>query len=75
VSTPRKVTDPTGDKRRALAHAAAAQRRLDEVMRARSAAFRFAHDTGSSLREIAEATGVPHMTVKRLIEVERPPGR
>lgn len=34
----------------------------------RDAAIREAHRSGSSLRDIAEASGVSHMTVKRIIE-------
>lgn len=32
------------------------------------AAVRFAASCGASLREIQQATGIPHMTVKRIIE-------
>lgn len=31
-------------------------------------ALRFAKEQGASLREIAEVTGVPHVTVGRIIE-------
>lgn len=34
----------------------------------RDAAIREAHRAGSSLREIAEASGISHMTVKRIVE-------
>ena len=34
----------------------------------RDAAIREAHRSGSSLRDIAEASGISHMTVKRIIE-------
>jgi DNA-binding NarL/FixJ family response regulator len=34
----------------------------------RDAAIREAHRAGSSLRDIAEASGISHMTVKRIIE-------
>jgi len=34
----------------------------------RDAAIREAHRAGSSLREIANATGISHMTVKRIID-------
>jgi IS30 family transposase len=36
----------------------------------RDAAIREAHRAGASLRELAEASGVSHMTVKRIIERE-----
>ena len=32
------------------------------------AAIREAHRAGSSLREIADASGISHMTVKRIVE-------
>ena len=34
----------------------------------RDAAIREAHRAGSSLREIARASGISHMTVKRIVE-------
>ena len=34
----------------------------------RDAAIREAHRSGSSLRDIAAASGISHMTVKRIIE-------
>jgi DNA-binding NarL/FixJ family response regulator len=34
----------------------------------RDAAIREAHRAGSSLRDIADASGISHMTVKRVIE-------
>lgn len=34
----------------------------------RDAAIREAHRTGSSLRDIAEVSGISHMTVKRILE-------
>lgn len=36
----------------------------------RDAAIREAHRAGASLRDLAEASGVSHMTVKRIIERE-----
>lgn len=71
MTTPRVRHDPEGDKRRALDLAAHAASRYTESESKRSATMRFASDCGASLREIAEATGVPHMTVKRLIERTR----
>lgn len=38
----------------------------------RDAAIREAHRFGASLRELAEASGVSHMTVKRIIERAAP---
>jgi DNA-binding NarL/FixJ family response regulator len=40
----------------------------DRAVAARDAAIREAHRAGASLREIAEAAGVSHMTVKRIVE-------
>lgn len=68
MATPRKVKDPDGDKRRALKEVARVVRRAEAADAAKRGAIRFAHDTGASLREISDATGIPHMTVKRLIE-------
>ncbi len=34
----------------------------------RDAAIREAHRAGASLRELADASGISHMTVKRIIE-------
>jgi DNA invertase Pin-like site-specific DNA recombinase len=68
MPTPRKHTDPAGDKRRAIRQAASAQRKLEAAEAARNAAVMFAHELGGSLREIADGIGLPHMTVKRIIE-------
>ncbi|MDE0803057.1 MAG: helix-turn-helix domain-containing protein [Acidimicrobiales bacterium] len=40
----------------------------DAASSKRDAAIREAHRAGSSLREIAEASGISHMTVKRVVE-------
>jgi DNA invertase Pin-like site-specific DNA recombinase len=63
-----RVPDPAGDKRRALRLAGNAARRAGLAETTRNNAIRFAAENGASLREIADATGVPHMTVKRIIE-------
>lgn len=34
----------------------------------RDAAIREAHRSGASLRELAEASGISHMTVKRIVD-------
>jgi DNA invertase Pin-like site-specific DNA recombinase len=65
---PKRPNDPDGDKSRALKLAAHAAHRADIAESARNAAIRFAADSGASLRELAEATGLGHMTVKRIIE-------
>lgn len=68
---PSRMADPEGDKRRALKLAAAASHRSDLAEVSRNNAIRFAADTGASLREIAAATELPHMTVKRIIDRQR----
>jgi DNA invertase Pin-like site-specific DNA recombinase len=68
--TPRTESDAAGDKRRALRHAADRTRRLAEAEQARNTAIRLAHQLGASLREIAEATGIPHVTVGRIVNKE-----
>lgn len=60
--------DPDGDKRRALKHAARSASKLETSERDRDAAILFASEVGSSLREIADATGLSHMSVKRILE-------
>ena len=73
-TAPNRPVDLEGDKRRAIKLAAHAARRVDVAETARTAAIRFAAAHGASLREIAEATGLGHMTVKRIIERARSAG-
>jgi DNA-directed RNA polymerase specialized sigma24 family protein len=68
---PPRITDAEGHRRRALSLAAHAQERLREAESKRARAIRFASGCGASPRQIAEATGVPHNTVKRIIDRER----
>jgi Homeodomain-like domain len=70
-NAPTRVADPEGDKRRALRLAATATHRADLAETSRNNAIRFAADAGASLREIAAATQLPHMTVKRIISRHR----
>jgi DNA invertase Pin-like site-specific DNA recombinase len=70
-SAPTRMADPEGDKRRALRLAATAAHRADLAEASRNNAIRFAADAGASLREIAAATELPHMTVKRIISRQR----
>lgn len=67
---PRKLmdTDAEGVKRRALKLAAHAVAKHADIESKRDAAVRYALDSGASLRETADATGLPHMTVKRIAE-------
>lgn len=66
--TPRTHQDPEGDKRRALQLAARAATRAESTIAARNGAIRLAADNGASLREIATATELDHMVVKRIID-------
>lgn len=68
MATPRQTTDPEGDKRRALKHAAHTARKAEAAEENKIAAVLFASEMGASLREIAEATGMGHMTVKRIVD-------
>ncbi len=68
---PIQASDPEGDKRRALKLAASAAHRADLAETSRNNAIRFAADAGASLREIAVATELPHMTVKRIVDRQR----
>lgn len=54
------------DKRAALQLAVRAAKRADAAEVTKANAVRFALDQGASLRELADALGVSHMTVKRL---------
>ena len=44
----------------------------DRAVASRDAAIREAHRAGASLRDIADVAGMSHMTVKRIIERQRP---
>jgi DNA-binding NarL/FixJ family response regulator len=68
---PTRAADPEGDKRRALKLAATASQRADVAQTSRNNAIRFAADSGASLREIAAATELSHMTVKRIVDHQR----
>jgi hypothetical protein len=68
---PTRAAGLEGDKRRALKLAATASKRADLAQTSRNNAIRFAADTGASLREIAAATDLPHMTVKRIVDQQR----
>lgn len=68
---PTRAADPDGDKRRALRLAASAAHRADLAETTRNNAIRFAADSGASLREIATATELPHMTIKRIVDRQR----
>ncbi len=71
MATPRKHRDVDGDRRRALTQVAYISRKAEAAERSRAAAMVFASDRGASLREIADASGLPHMTVKRMIDRAR----
>jgi hypothetical protein len=71
TNSPTRPVDSDGDKRRALKLAASASQRASITQSTRDNAIRFAADSGASLREIAAATGLDHMTVKRIIDRQR----
>jgi transposase len=54
-------------KKSALRLARVAADKLAEAEHNRDNAIRFAVDSGASLREVAEAVGVSHMTVKNIV--------
>ena len=58
----------SGDKERSLRHLARVAEQADSAIRDRDGAIRFAIESGASLREAAEAAGLSHMTVKRVVE-------
>jgi excisionase family DNA binding protein len=63
------VRDREGEKARALRFAAEATTRVQTSIRARDVAIAWAaKDHGASLRDLAEATGLPPMTIKRIID-------
>ncbi|HXH57891.1 hypothetical protein [Iamia sp.] len=55
-------------QRQALGLAKRAATKRAEAEAELIAALRFAHDAGASLRALAEATGIPHMTVKDTLD-------
>lgn len=68
MAMPTRTPDPAGDKRRTIKLAEHAAKRANEAQSALSAALRFAHDHGASLRELEAATGIPFRTVGRIID-------
>jgi transposase len=56
-----------GRRARAVELARHAATNADQALSERDAAIRFAAGEGASLRELAAATGVSHMTVKRIV--------
>lgn len=70
-AAPQRPRDPEGDKKRALMLAKRAAERSGVAEESRNNAIRFASSEGASLREIADATGLGHMTVKRIVDKEK----
>jgi hypothetical protein len=56
------------DKKAGLRLASAAARKQDLATSSRDNAIRFAYESGNSLREIAEVTGLGHSTIKRIVD-------
>lgn len=48
-----------------------ASKNADVAATKRDAAIREAHRAGASLRELADASGISHMTVKRIVDREQ----
>lgn len=66
----RTKSDPDAAKKRALRQLQWVTRRREKEELSHRSAMRAAAAAGASLREIAEAAGVGHMTVKRVLERE-----
>ncbi len=64
---PEKMKDELG-RRQALKKVGHAREQLEKAQRQHRNMIRFASDVGASLREIAEAAGVSHQTVKNILE-------
>jgi len=62
------TTKPVSKQENLLKLVRYAAENADVASSKRDAAIREAHRAGSSLREIAEASGISHMTVKRIVE-------
>jgi DNA invertase Pin-like site-specific DNA recombinase len=62
------VNEQTKVKTLRLRLAARLARKAEKAAEQRDDAIRSASEAGGSLREIADATGTSHMTVKRIIE-------
>jgi hypothetical protein len=67
TDAPRKLSDPAGDRARAIRHAADRARTVDEAEAELGRALAFAAGQGAWVRELAEATGRRRRKVKRLI--------
>ena len=65
------MTTEPDDKTTALRHARRLAERAERLDRERKGTILLCQATGASLREIAEATGIPHNTVKRMIDREK----
>lgn len=62
------TTKPESKQENLLKLVRYAAENVDVASSKRDATIREAHRAGSSLREIAEASGISHMTVKRIVE-------
>jgi DNA-binding NarL/FixJ family response regulator len=62
------TTKPESKQENLLKLVRYAAENADVASSKRDAAIREAHRAGSSLREIAEVSGISHMTVKRIVE-------
>lgn len=62
------TTKPESKQENLLKLVRYAAENADVASSKRDAAIREAYRSGSSLREIADASGISHMTVKRIVE-------
>lgn len=62
------TTKPESKQENLLKLVRYASENADVASSKRDAAIREAHRVGASLREIADASGISHMTVKRIVE-------
>lgn len=60
--------NPVNDKQTALRSAGRAADRVRDAERNRRLAMQYASELGASLRDISAATGIPHTTIKRILE-------
>lgn len=70
MATRQSETKEERARRLLLRHAGTEARRAGRKLSERDVAIRAAAEAGCSLRELAQETGLGHMTVKRILERE-----
>ena len=68
MEAPRTDRDPAATKANRLKLVEHSAEQVAAAEAARANAIRFAADGGASLRQIADAAGLSHMTVKRMLD-------